>query len=232
VHLSSATPPGTYRFLCLIHREGMQGKITVVSSSTPVTSPAAQFAVGQKQLAKDEAGLLTAAKLLAQGKPPIHGLRLPRSNPILAGSGAPGSATPGSIDLYGPKTVRIPVGGTVTWWLGGLHTITFNSTKTDNGIQTVYKNGDVQFNEKASGPAGGPGEPAKPPTGGTRTHINFKVVAPQSWNGRGFHNSGVFGNSQPPNIEGYKLTFIRAGPYKFICTVRDNMKGTIVVGGG
>jgi len=232
VHLSSATPPGTYRFLCLIHRESMQGKITVVPGSTPVASPAAQFAVGQKQLARDEAGLVTATKLLAQGKPPIPGLTLPGSNPVLVGSGAPGTPDPGSIDLYGPKTVHIPVGGTVTWWLVGLHTITFNSNNTDNDIQTVYKNGNVQFNEKAAGPVGGPGEPAKPPTGGTQSHINFKVVASQTWNGKGFHNSGVFGNSQPPNIEGYKLTFSRAGTYKFICTVHDNMKGTIIVGNG
>jgi plastocyanin len=232
VHLSSATPPGTYRFLCLIHRESMQGKITVVPSSTPVPSPAAQFALGQQQLAKDEAGLVGAAKLLAEGKPPIPGLTLPGPHPILVGSGAPGSGDPGAIDLFGPKTVHIPVGGTVTWWLAGLHSITFNSTNADNDIQTVYKNGDVQFNEQAAGPAGGPGEPPKPPTGGTPSHVNFKVVASSSWNGKGFHNSGVFGNSQPPNIEGYQIKFTRAGTYKFICTVHDYMKGTIVVGGG
>jgi len=232
VHLSSSTPPGTYRFLCLIHRESMQGKITVVASSTPVASPAAQFAVGQKQLAKDEASLVTAAKLLTQGKPPIPGLTLPGANPVLVGSGNPGSSDPGQIDEFGPKTVHIPVGGSVTWWLAGLHSITFNSTNADNDIQTVYKNGDVQLNAKAVAPVGGPGEPSKPPTGGTQRHINFKVVASQSWNGQGFHNSGLFGNSQPPNIEGYKLTFTRAGTYKFICTVHDNMKGTIVVGGG
>jgi len=58
----------------------------------------------------------------------------------------------------------------------------------------------------------------------------FKVVASASWNGKGFHNSGLFGNSFPPNIEGYKLTFTHAGTYKYICTVHDNMKGTIVVG--
>ena len=122
------------------------------------------------------------------------------------------------------------MGGTVTWWLVGLHSITFNSNSSDNDIQTVFKNGDTRFNEKAVAPAGGPGEPAKPPTGGTQKHINFKVVAAQSWNGTGFHNSGVFGNSDPPNIEGYRLTFTHAGTYKYICTVHDNMKGTVVVG--
>jgi plastocyanin len=232
VHLSSSTPPGTYRFMCLVHREFMQGKITVVPSSTAVPSPAAQFAAGQKQLAKSEAQLVAPAKLLVQGKPPIPGLTLPGSNPILVGSGAPGSQSAGQIDQFGPRTVHVPVGGSVTWWLVGDHSITFNSTSANNDIQAVSRNGNVQINAKAARPVGGPGEPSKPPTGGTKTHINFKVVASQSWNGQGFHNSGLFGNSQPPNIEGYKLTFTRAGTYKYICTVHDKMKGTIVVGGG
>ena len=51
-----------------------------------------------------------------------------------------------------------------------------------------------------------------------------------TWNGRGFHSSGVFGNSFPPLIEGYRLRFTRAGTYNYICTVHDHMKGTIVVG--
>jgi plastocyanin len=231
VHISSATPPGTYRFLCLIHREFMQGKITVVPASTMVPSPAADAALGRKELAQDEAPLTGPAKLLAEGKPPIPGVTLPGSNPVLVGSGAPGSNTPGQIDQFGPQLVHIPVGGSVTWWLAGDHTITFNSNNSDNDVQTVYKNGDVQINAKAAAPAGGPGEPHTPLTGGTQTHINFKVVAQGSWNGKGFHNSGLFENSNPPNIEGYKITFTRAGTYKFICTVHDNMKGTIVVGG-
>ena len=230
VQLSSSTPAGTYSFLCLVHREGMSGKITVVPSTTTVPSPSAQAAVGRKELAKDEAPLVTPAKLLAQGKPPIPGLTLPGSNPVLSGSGAPGSNSSGSIDQFGPQTVHIPVGGSVTWWVIGFHSITFNSTKANNDVQQVYGHGDVRVNPKAAAPAGGPGEPANPPTGGTRKHIVFKVVASASWNGKGFHNSGLFGNSFPPNIEGYKLTFTHAGTYKYICTVHDNMKGTIVVG--
>ena len=48
-----------------------------------------------------------------------------------------------------------------------------------------------------------------------------------------FHDtpSGIFVNSMgPPLIEGYKLTFTKAGTYKYICTVHDDMKGTVVVG--
>jgi plastocyanin len=212
----------------------MSGKITVVPAGTAVASPAAQAAAGQKQVAKIEAALEPALKLLQQGKPPIPGLSLPGSHPVLVGSGAPGSNLAGQIDEFGPKSVHVPVGGSVTWWLVGDHSITFNSTSADNDIQAVAPDGSVHFNLKALAPSGGPGEPSKPPSG-SKSNISFKVVASQSWDGRGFHNSGVFLNSptstSPPTIEGYKLTFTHAGTFKFICTVHDNMKGTIVVGG-
>ena len=40
VHLSSGTSPGTYRFMCLLHREDMAGKITVVSVGEDGHEPA------------------------------------------------------------------------------------------------------------------------------------------------------------------------------------------------
>ena len=83
----------------------------------------------------------------------------------------------------------------------------------------------------ALAPAGGPGEPP-PAKGGPTSGLHYKIVAQQTWDGKGFHNSGVFTNSfGPPVIEGYKLKFTRAGTYKYICTVHDNMKGTVIVGG-
>jgi len=174
VHLSNSTPAGTYRFMCLLHREGMSGQITVVPASSAVPTPAAQAARGQAQIAKLEGLLVGPAKLLKQGKPPIPGLTLPGSNPILTGSGAGGGGNvPAQIDEYGPSLVHIPVGGAVTWWLAGDHSITFNSTSADNDIQSFAPDGSAHFNVKALTAVGGPGESANPPTGGTRTHINF-----------------------------------------------------------
>ena len=130
------------------------------------------------------------------------------------------------------KTEKIPVGGSVTWWIIGPHSITFNSDKTNNDIRAVAPDGTVHLNPPALAPAGGPGEPP-PAKGGPTSGIHFKLVASSTWNGKGFHNSGVFQNSfGPPVIEGYKLTFTKAGTYHYICTVHDNMKGTVVVGGG
>jgi len=227
VHVSSATPPGTYRFFCLLHREFMNGKLTVVPSDKPIPSPSAQYALGQKQLARMEAALAPAVASLRQGKPPVPNAVLP-PNSALAGSGG---NVPAQIDEFGPKTIKIPVGGSVTWYFLGDHTITFNSNKTDNDARTNAPDGTAHLNAKALLPAGGPGEPPPNKLPSYKSGIHLDVVASSRWNGQGFHNSGVFVNSfGPPVIEGYKLTFTKAGTYNYICTVHDDMKGKVVVG--
>jgi len=228
LHLSGAMSPGAYRFMCALHREGMSGKITVAPASKTIMSPAEQYALGVKQLAKAAAPLAPAVAALRQGQPPVPNVTLPGPNPVLAGSGA--ANTSGSIDEFGKKTISIPVGGTVTWWIIGPHSITFNSDKTNNDIRAEAPDGTVHLNPPALAPAGGPGEPP-PAKGGPTSGIHFKVVAKASWNGQGFFSSGVFQNSfGPPVIEGYQLKFNKAGIYHYICTVHDNMKGTVVVG--
>jgi len=226
VHISSSTLPGTYRYMCALHREGMTARIVVVPATIPVPSPATQFAAGQRVLAGVENKLAPALKAERQGKAPVP-LAIPGAPYVLAGSGSP-AVNEGGIAEFGPKVVTIPVGGSVTWWLIGVHTITFNSNKTDDDIRLTAPDGTVHLNAKAAAPAGGPGEPP-PSGGGPKSGIHFKLVASSSWNGLGFHNSGVFANSGPPLVEGYKLTFSRAGTYKYLCTIHDNMKGTIVV---
>jgi plastocyanin len=227
VHFSPSTSPGTYRFMCLLHREFMSGKVTVVPSTKAIMSPAAQFALGQKQQARVEGALASAVANLRQGKPPAQGgnAAVP-PDAVLAGSGG---NVPAQIDQFGPNTIKIPVGGSVTWYFLGDHTITFNSNKTNDDVRFNAPDGTAHLNPKAVSPAGGPGEP--PPSGGPKTGIHLKVVASSTWNGKGFHNSGVFVNSfGPPVIEGYRLKFTRPGTYHYICTVHDHMKGTVVVG--
>jgi plastocyanin len=229
MHLSSSTSPGTYRFFCLLHREDMAGKIDVAPSSKTIMSPAAQFTLGQKQLASAEKPLAGPDAALVRGKAPVPNVTLPGTNPVLAGSGAQNSS--GSIDQFGPKAVHIPVGGTVTWWMIGPHTVTFNSDKSDDDIRATAPDGTVHFNTKALLPANSPGEPT-PGKPAFTSGIHFKLVASKVWNGVGFLNSGIFSNSfGPPVIEGYSIKFTRAGTYHYICTVHDRMKGTVVVGG-
>jgi len=230
VHLSSGIAPGTYRFMCLLHREGMTGKIVVVPSSSPVPSPGTQFAGGQKALAATEAKLAPAAKALVQGKPPLP-VTLPGQHPVLAGSGSP--STEAAITQFGPRKIHIPVGGTVTWSLIGPHSLTFNSNKTDDDIRSVAPDGTVHLNPKAVAPVNATGEP--PPKGNSQNRSSngppkFRVVGHKTWNGKGFLNTGVFVNSGPPLIEGYSITFTHAGKYKYLCTVHDDMTGEVDVG--
>jgi len=233
VHLSSSISPGTYRFMCLLHREGMTGKIVVVPSSQSVPSPSAQYAAGQKVLQGIEAKLAPAVAALRVGKAPIP-VSIPAKSHVLAGSGS-NSVQEAEISEFGPKVIKIPVGGSVTWYLIGPHSITFNSNSSNNDIRAVAPDGSVHINVKAVAPGNSPGEPRSSGGGGGGGPSNappkFKVVASTSWNGVGFHNSGVFANSfGPPLIEGYKITFTRAGKYKYICTVHDDMKGEVDVG--
>jgi plastocyanin len=227
VSISSGTRPGTYRFFCLLHREGMTGKLTVVPATTAIPGPSQVAASGAKQLAKAQALLAAPLKALGQGKPPIP-VSLPGKHVVLAGSGNP-SAGSGSISEFGPKVIHVPVGGYVIWYLIGPHSITFDSNKSDDDIRATAPDGTVHLNPKALAPAGGPGEPGHV-KGGSGKGITFKVVAESTWNGKGFHSSGIFGNSDPPLIEGYRIRFTRAGTYKYLCTVHDNMRGTVVVG--
>jgi plastocyanin len=231
VHLSTSISPGTYRFMCLLHREGMTGKIVVVPTSDAVASPSAQYAAGQKLLRATEAKLQPAVAALRLGKAPIP-VTIPAKSHVLAGSGSP--SVEAAVTEFGPSKIAIPVGGSVTWYLIGAHTITFNSDKSDDDIRTVATDGSVHLNGKAVAPAKSPGEPASSggggPSGSSNAPPKFKVVASTRWNGVGFHSSGVFSNSDPPLIEGYKITFTKAGKYKYICTIHDGMKGEVDVG--
>src|SRR4029079_6577786 len=99
VHLTRSIAPGTYRFICLLHREGMAGKITVVPSGTSVPSAAADAATGAKELAKQEAPLPATVADQRQGKAPVPHVTLPPSS-VFAGGGAPNSEA--AVDEFGP----------------------------------------------------------------------------------------------------------------------------------
>jgi len=72
-----------------------------------------------------ERKLAPALKAERHGNAPVP-VSIPGAPHVLAGSGSP-SVNEGGIAEFGPKVVTIPVGGSVTWWLIGVHTITFNS---------------------------------------------------------------------------------------------------------
>jgi len=52
LELSDAIKPGTYSFMCLVHRGGMSGDLTVVDAATKVPTPSDVAAAGKADLAK------------------------------------------------------------------------------------------------------------------------------------------------------------------------------------
>ncbi|HMC08983.1 MAG TPA: hypothetical protein VKL22_06670, partial [Actinomycetota bacterium] len=125
VKLASNIKPGAYRYLCLLHREGMSGEIVVAPAGQPIPSASEQAAAGQAQLAKAIAALQPAMEPLASGKNPELTFIPSGPNAVLAGSGLQESND--AIDAFGPSTVTTTVNGTVTWYLIGPHTISFNA---------------------------------------------------------------------------------------------------------
>jgi len=62
---------------------------------------------------------------------------------------------PAQIDEFGPKTITIPVGSSVTWYFLSAHTITFNSDKTNNDIRLKAPDGTVHSTRRQPRPPAG-----------------------------------------------------------------------------
>lgn len=211
VKLASDIAPGAYGFMCLLHREGMSGTITVVASSQTADTPAAVTKRGQEQLDT----LFNAVKAAADKGPEAFGAK------AIAGTGTEelGEKALGTVFL--PKEISIPTGGTVTWTVVGPHTISLNAPQDAVGVLVKQADGTVTLNPKAGAPSGGPGAP--PPSD--------KPVAVDggAWNGQGFRSTGIV-LSFPPAFVTFKLKFTTAGTYKVVCLIHPDMEGTVKVG--
>ncbi len=219
VKLSSDIVPGAYRYICLLHREGMTGKITVVAKSTPVQTPSEAEQKGNKQLA----GLVTALG------PAYEQLKGAKADAAWAGFGAQ-EVQNALIVEFSPKPISIPVGGSVTWTVLGPHTISFNAPQDAVGAGLRAPDGSVHLNVKLFSPAGWPGSPP-PPANAPPPAPNAPptLIDAGKWDGTGFHNSGII-VSFPPALFAYKLTFTTAGTYKYQCLIHDKMEGAVKVG--
>lgn len=223
VKLASNLAPGTYKYMCLIHRGAMTGQIVVVDKSQSVPSPAQQAATGQQDLVSQTAVLQPAATALATGKNPEL-TKLP-SGPkiVLAGSGI--QESPNAIDQFGPSNVTATAGSTISWIVLGPHTVSFNAPTDAQGIHTPGSN---QINEKAVTAVGGPGQtsyPNVPPNGPPPAPT---VINGGSFDGNGFHSSGII-FSFPPALLEYQLKFTTKGTFSYQCLVHNGMKGTVTI---
>jgi len=226
--LSSTLKPGDYTYMCLLHREGMVGKLTVVAKGTDVPSASEQTATGKSENAATAAKLKPAADALATGTVPGLDVVPKGPNNAVAGSGAL-DVQDAFVSEFGPKDVSIATGGSVTWTVVGGHTISFNAPED---AKQVRVNG-THLNEKAVAPAGEPGQappdPNAPPPDPNAPPKPPTITDGGAFDGTGFRSTGII-FSDPSALAGYKLTFTKAGTYAYKCLIHDNMEGTVKVG--
>ena len=221
---------GTYSFFCLLHRGAMTGEFTVVDADDADSADDVE-AAGEKRL--DD--MIAKAKPAADAA--VKGDFTPFA-PAAAGQVVAGGASQDAPELlltsFGPEEVSVKTGGTVTWVVVGPHTVSFNAPQ-DVASSALIKGGDGKFhaNEKAFAPEGGPGQ-APPDENAAPPDENAPPPAPKitdggKFDGSGFRSSGIF-LSFPPALEGYKLTFTKAGTYTYECLIHPEMEGTVKVG--
>ena len=141
---------------------------------------------------------------------------------------ADADAVSAAVAEFGPDTITVPVGGSVSWMVHGFHTISFNAPEDAKSLRTVNADGSVHLNEKATNPS--QTTPPEPPadsggdSGGPPPDAPPTVFDGGSWNGDGFLSTGGIGD------EVFKLTFSKAGTYEYKCLIHDGMEGTVKVG--
>lgn len=212
VKLAKDLAPGTYRFFCDLHRAGMQGKITVVAKDAKADSADDVSKRADTEFEAMNGALKSAAAPLAKLT----------ADTAQAGAGVEGIE--GGVADFGPKDLSIPVGGSVTWDVQGPHTISFNVPEDARTFIAKAPDGSVHLNPKAGAPAGGPGAPEGPPP------EKPTVIDGGTWNGDGFRNTGFLPGFGPPGFLKFKMSFSKAGTYKYACLVHPDMLGTLKVG--
>ncbi len=219
VKLADDIAPGTYSYFCLLHRSIMSGKVTVVAKSASVATADQVKQKGADQLAQLVKALQPAADQLKQATVD-HAQAGNLSQDVFNGE----------VNEFGPKPINIKVGGSVTWMVLGPHTIGFNVPQNAKGVRQAAPDGSVHINGDVFAPAGGPGQPA-PPANAPPPDPNAPpiLIDAGSWDGTGYHSSGAIISLPPGPFFAYKLTFTKAGTYKYICQIHDGMEAAVNV---
>jgi plastocyanin len=194
----------------------MTAKVTVAAKGDTIPSPSDVTAAGKTEfdgLVSKEKGPATAAQSNTADKATL-------------GTGDP--TVPNVVVAeFGPKTISVPVGGSVTWNAFAFHTLTFNATDADVGVVVKQADGSWQLSPKA-GPAGFDIPPAAqtfPPPADSKPML----IDLGKYDGTGFKSTGLVG-SVPPQFLAFKVTFTKAGTIPVRCLVHPDMKGEIKVG--
>lgn len=215
--LSGETTPGTYAFMCLVHRSQMMGAIEV-RTTTAERPPVADVREAARAEENEVASTLEpAARRAAEND----------SGAVLAGAGPEGRIR-GLLASFVPETTRARTGERVRWDLFGMHSISFDPAReAQEGV--LIEDGDgVRLNLDAWKAVG-----ADPPPAATSGSARAAEIAVDggSWDGDEPISSGVL-RSTPPAAVTYSLAFTEPGTYSYRCLVHQRMRGRVVVEDG
>jgi plastocyanin len=216
VKLKKDIKPGSYGLMCMIHRGGMTGRITVAAADQTVPSPDTVTKAGKDAL----------DKLIAALKPAADSRAKVQAGHVAVGIGDP-NVPEAIVAEFAPKTVTAKVGETVTFDQFFFHSISFNASDSDVGAFIKEPDGTVKLNEKAGAPAGVDVPESlftfPPPDDGKPVTVDMG-----KWDGTGFKSTGVTG-SVPPVLETAKIVFTKPGTYALRCLLHPDMKAEVRV---
>jgi plastocyanin len=223
VKLADDIKPGEYTFFCALHRAGMSGKLTVVAPDAKADTADDVDAARQKDIDDIHAKMKSTIDAIRGGTLPPF---LPKAAPngVIAGGGSEEVQEAVPV-LFGPDSVDIKVGDSVTWTIVGPHTVTFGGDESLRTAIAKAPDGSVHVNADAFAPAGGAGQPEGPPPEKPGPPI---AIDGGSYDGAGVHSSGLV-LSFPPQLYTYALKFTKAGTYDYFCAIHPDMKGVVNV---
>lgn len=215
--LASSIKPGTYSVICLVHRGGMTAKLTVAPPSQTIPTPAEVTANGTKQF----------NDVVARMTPLAQAAQVTATTTTAVNVGSLDTQSDNVIADFGPKTLSVPVGATVTFTFAAFHTLAFNAPDSAVGIVTKDPNGVYHL-----GAGGAPVGWTVPPSWGAFPQPVTQTAASANlgpYPGTGERNTGLIG-SLPPAIFSVAVQFTQKGTVPIRCLIHPEMKGEVKVG--
>ncbi len=242
VPVAANAKPGTYGYYCNVHGPLQYGQVEIVPKGTDIPSSRDVAEAARKESKSRTEVMVANYKAAKAGKVVVAGEtgdeEIATKGKNLIGVPSPffykKKLVHGIINEFVPKQMTAKANEKVRWTFAGMHTISFNVPKYFP-VFTIANDGNVEFNPKASAPAGWPGPPKPPDDGGGEGGGEggerggpppepVKVDA-GPWDGKGFRSSGLdFGEGDE-----FSVTFTKSGTYPFACLIHPSMVGTIVV---
>jgi plastocyanin len=204
------TRAGTYKYECAVH-PGMRGIVRVLPSTASIPSPQSQA----RQAAIELQHTLADAKRLNRSKP---------STKLKVFVGVGTNATGAEITSFFPSRLVAHVGETVTFRNADqtdIHTVTFGPEKLLANIEKTFV--APHGRQILLNPLGG--FASEPPRSPTPSYDGTN-------HGNGYLNAGLLAPRGAPAAAGpqtYRVTFTKAGTYRYECVIHEHMDGTILV---